>query len=242
MAIWLPFDMVPVNTFSASRTRGMRASDAALSSTRMAMSIGSVARDTCSTSRWAPSSRMTKSPGPSPSTGSPFWSTALTNIVRSRDACAPTGNRAVLAHAKAIPRARARARRSRNVVRMKAPDGARRSVEAVYQLDCVKLFTRWAILVGARHAESPRCGNREMAKKNRSFSFSRSAKSLQENATNAGSAAGASYTLVGAILVLGGIGYAVDRWQGTSRWGLIIGLTLGVVVGFYDLVKSTWRR
>ena len=46
----------------------------------------------------------------------------------------------------------------------------------------------------------------EMAKKNRSFSFSRSAKSLQENASNAGAAAGASYTLVGGILLLGGIG------------------------------------
>ena len=81
-----------------------------------------------------------------------------------------------------------------------------------------------------------------MAKKNRSFSYSRSARSLQENATRAGSAAGASYTLVGGILVLGGIGYAVDHWRGTSPWGLIIGLVLGIVVGFYDLVKTTWRR
>ena len=84
--------------------------------------------------------------------------------------------------------------------------------------------------------------NREMAKKNRSFSYSRSAKSLQENAERAGSAAGASYTLVGAILALGGIGFAVDKWRGTAPWGLIIGLALGVIVGFYDLVKSTWRR
>jgi len=45
-----------------------------------------------------------------------------------------------------------------------------------------------------------------MAKKNRSFSYSRSAKSLQENAERAGSAAGAAYALVGGILVLGGIG------------------------------------
>ena len=81
-----------------------------------------------------------------------------------------------------------------------------------------------------------------MAKKNRSFSYSRSAKSLQENAERAGSAAGASYTLVGGILVLGGIGYAIDKWRDTSPWGLIIGLTLGIIVGFYDLVKTTWRR
>jgi F0F1-type ATP synthase assembly protein I len=81
-----------------------------------------------------------------------------------------------------------------------------------------------------------------MAKKDRSFSYSRSAKSLQENAERAGSAAGASYTLVGSILVLGGVGYAVDHWRGTAPWGLIIGLVLGIVVGFYDLVKSTWPR
>jgi len=81
-----------------------------------------------------------------------------------------------------------------------------------------------------------------MAKKNRSFSYSRSAKSLQENAERAGSAAGAAYALVGGILVRGGIGYAVDKWRGTSPWGLIIGLLLGVIVGFYDLVKTTARR
>jgi F0F1-type ATP synthase assembly protein I len=77
-----------------------------------------------------------------------------------------------------------------------------------------------------------------MAKKNRDFPFSRSNESLQDNASNAGSAAGASYTLVGGILVLGGLGYAVDKWQATSPWGLLIGLALGMVVGFYDLVKT----
>jgi len=81
-----------------------------------------------------------------------------------------------------------------------------------------------------------------MVKKNRSFPFSRSAKSLQENASNAGAAAGASYTLVGAIILLGGIGYAVDRWQGSAPWGLLIGLMLGIVVGFYELVKTFWPR
>ena len=82
----------------------------------------------------------------------------------------------------------------------------------------------------------------EMAKKNRSFSYSRSAKSLQDNASNAGAAAGASYTLVGGIIVLGGLGYMLDRWQGTGPWGLIIGLALGIIVGFYDLVKTAARR
>jgi len=78
-----------------------------------------------------------------------------------------------------------------------------------------------------------------MAKKNRSFSFSRSAKSLQDNATNAGAAAGASYTLVGGIILFGGLGYLLDKWQGTGPWGLVIGLALGIIVGFYELVKTT---
>ena len=85
-------------------------------------------------------------------------------------------------------------------------------------------------------------GPDEMAKKNRDFPFSRAARSLQNNAMQAGPAAGVSYTLIGAIILFGAIGYLVDRWRGTSPWFVIGGLLLGVVVGFYDLVKSTWRR
>jgi len=69
-----------------------------------------------------------------------------------------------------------------------------------------------------------------------------SARQLQSNAEQAGPAAGASYTLIGSIIVLGGIGYAIDRWQGTTPWGLLGGLLLGIVVGFYELAKSVWRK
>ncbi|MCC7418538.1 MAG: AtpZ/AtpI family protein [Acidobacteria bacterium] len=48
----------------------------------------------------------------------------------------------------------------------------------------------------------------------------------------------AAYALIGAILLLGGIGYAVDRWAGTSPWFLIAGLIAGIVVGFWNLVRS----
>jgi len=65
---------------------------------------------------------------------------------------------------------------------------------------------------------------------------------FQENVERAGPAAGASYTLIGAIVVLGGAGYALDRWQGTSPWFVVSGLLLGIVVGFYDLVKTNWHR
>ena len=48
--------------------------------------------------------------------------------------------------------------------------------------------------------------------------------------------------LIGAILLLGGIGYAIDSWRATGPWGLLVGLLLGLVVGFYELAKTIWRR
>jgi len=81
-----------------------------------------------------------------------------------------------------------------------------------------------------------------MAEKDGASNFARSAKALQHNAEQAGPAAGASYTLIGAIILLGAIGYAVDRWRGTSPWFLIGGLMLGIVVGMYELAKTVWRK
>ena len=81
-----------------------------------------------------------------------------------------------------------------------------------------------------------------MANKNRPFSFGRSAKSLQDNIRGSAAAAGAGYSLIGAIILLGGIGYGLDRWQGTAPWGLFVGLTLGIVVGFYELAKTVWHK
>jgi F0F1-type ATP synthase assembly protein I len=69
----------------------------------------------------------------------------------------------------------------------------------------------------------------------------RSAEQLQENVERAGPAAGASYTLIGAILVLGAIGYGIDAWRGTSPWFLVGGLLLGIVVGMWELAKTVWR-
>ena len=70
----------------------------------------------------------------------------------------------------------------------------------------------------------------------------RSTEQLQENAERAGPAAGASYTLIGAIIVLGAIGYAIDSWRGTTPWGLVGGLMLGIVVGMWELAKTVWHK
>jgi F0F1-type ATP synthase assembly protein I len=42
--------------------------------------------------------------------------------------------------------------------------------------------------------------------------------------------------------LLGGGGYALDYWRGTSPWFLLAGLLLGIVVGFYELAKTVWHR
>jgi F0F1-type ATP synthase assembly protein I len=85
---------------------------------------------------------------------------------------------------------------------------------------------------GGRHAPQPADHGRFLE---------RSLRYLQENVTRSGPAAMASYTLIGAILLLGGIGYALDRWLSTSPWFLLGGLFLGIITGFYELAKTVWR-
>jgi F0F1-type ATP synthase assembly protein I len=72
--------------------------------------------------------------------------------------------------------------------------------------------------------------------------LARSMRFLQETVRKAGPAAAASYTLIGAIILLGGIGYAIDEWRGTRPWFLLAGLLLGLVVGFYELAKTVWGQ
>ena len=68
------------------------------------------------------------------------------------------------------------------------------------------------------------------------------ANELQASFRRAATVAGASYSLIGAILLLGGIGYFADGWLGTEPWLLVTGLLLGIVVGFYELARVVWRR
>jgi len=70
----------------------------------------------------------------------------------------------------------------------------------------------------------------------------RSLKQFQENVVRAGPAAAASYTLIGGILLLGGIGYAIDTWRGRSHWFLLTGLLLGLIVGFVDMARAVWKK
>ena len=51
----------------------------------------------------------------------------------------------------------------------------------------------------------------------------------------------ASYGLVGAILIFGALGYFADRMSGSTPRYVIIGLLVGIAVGFYSLVKTARR-
>jgi F0F1-type ATP synthase assembly protein I len=83
---------------------------------------------------------------------------------------------------------------------------------------------------------------RMMDKRKRESTLARATRSFQENVSRSGPVAGASYALIGAILLLGGIGYVADRSFGTGPWGLVVGLTFGIIVGFYELAKTVWPR
>ncbi len=67
-------------------------------------------------------------------------------------------------------------------------------------------------------------------------------KALQDSLDRSEPRIVASYALIGAILLLGGVGYAIDWWRGTSPWFLLVGLTIGILFGFYNLAASLRRR
>ena len=49
--------------------------------------------------------------------------------------------------------------------------------------------------------------------------------------------AGVGIEFVVAIALFAGIGYAIDRWRGSSPWGVLIGLGLGFVVGLRAMIR-----
>ena len=55
-------------------------------------------------------------------------------------------------------------------------------------------------------------------------------------------AASASYTLLGSILFLTGLGYFFDTYFDSSPIGISIGLAIGLLVGFYELYKTIFLK
>src|SRR5579871_2402019 len=94
----------------------------------------------------------------------------------------------------------------------------------------VKCFTMWYICTA-----SGGCLCASMPDEKRRFRPDDSLGDVQKAVERAAPAASASYAMIGAIVVLGGLGYAMDVWRGTSPWGVLGGLLLGLIVGFYQL-------
>jgi len=65
---------------------------------------------------------------------------------------------------------------------------------------------------------------------------------LQKIIKQSGPAMGASYTLIGAILILGTLGYFIDKWRDSSPLFLILGLAIGIIIGFYEIAKIIWSK
>lgn len=66
----------------------------------------------------------------------------------------------------------------------------------------------------------------------RARSLGRSLRTLQNNVERAGPAAAASYSLIGSVLLFGGLGYGCDRWLQRamgSGWRLVVRCGGGVL-------------
>ncbi len=48
--------------------------------------------------------------------------------------------------------------------------------------------------------------------------------------------------LLGGLLGGSVIGYAIDFFTGTNPWGLVVGLFLGIVVAFRNIIRAANRR
>jgi ATP synthase protein I len=79
-----------------------------------------------------------------------------------------------------------------------------------------------------------------MSKKSESFTYGAN-ESMQDNLDRAEPVIFAAYGIIGAILLLGGGGYVLDRWLGTQPWLLLAGLVIGLCVAFYSLVRAAAR-
>lgn len=63
---------------------------------------------------------------------------------------------------------------------------------------------------------------------------------LQKIVQKSGPAATASYTLMASVLILTLLGWYVDDVKETSPFGILLGLGLGLLLGFYYLARTIW--
>ena len=71
--------------------------------------------------------------------------------------------------------------------------------------------------------------------------LSKSIQQFHRYVSQSGPAASAAYTLLGSVLLLSLIGYNLDKYFKSSPVYIIIGLCLGILIGFYELYKSIFK-
>ena len=69
-------------------------------------------------------------------------------------------------------------------------------------------------------------------------SFAYFQKILQQS----GPVASASYGLLASVLIFTFLGWYIDAYNGSSPKGVLLGLAIGLIVGFYHLLKTIQRR
>ncbi len=57
--------------------------------------------------------------------------------------------------------------------------------------------------------------------------------------SNLGRAFRMSTEFVAGVIAGGGLGWLLDRWLGTSPWGLIVFLMLGFAAGIYNVMRAS---
>ena len=62
-------------------------------------------------------------------------------------------------------------------------------------------------------------------------------KSFQNIVKQSGPAAAASYGLIASILIFTYFGWLIDRKIDSSPFAILIGMLLGMLIGFYHLIK-----
>jgi F0F1-type ATP synthase assembly protein I len=79
--------------------------------------------------------------------------------------------------------------------------------------------------------------------KNRSgFELGRSLEHFQNIVKESGPAASASYTLLASVLIFTLLGWYIDSLRGTKPLGILVGLGIGLISGFYHLAKTIWTH
>ena len=63
--------------------------------------------------------------------------------------------------------------------------------------------------------------------------------SFQNIAKQSGPAAAASYGLIASILIFTYFGWIIDRKIDSTPFAILIGMLLGMIIGFYHLIKVT---